>query len=169
MVSFCFKDKNSFYVRKTSVILVLASEFMQLEGKMLTWKNFDVRNVHWFFPEAHIKLKDLKSPTLVVYGDKDSEDIQEIADIFEKNIKNVKTNIIKDVDHLLNFEKPEELNKLILNFLWICISWFFKKIKRNKKYNDIKVSRPAELPLWPLAEPYLTLSCYTAPIKWTQL
>ncbi len=36
-------------------------------------------------------------------------------------------------------------------------------------YYALPVSRPAELPLWPLAEPYLTLSCYTAPIKWTQL
>ncbi len=86
-------------------------------SKVLTWQTFDVRDVHWFFPEAHTKLKDLKSPTLVVYGDKDSEDIQKIADIFEKNIKNVKTDMIKDVDHLLNFEKPEELNNLILNFL----------------------------------------------------
>ncbi len=40
MVSFCFKDKNSFYVRKTSVILVLASEFMQLEGEQLKQYNW---------------------------------------------------------------------------------------------------------------------------------
>ena len=85
--------------------------------KVLTWKTFDVRDVHWFFPEAHTKLKNLKVPTFVVYGDKDSKDIQKIASILSQNIKNVKTNVIRGSDHLLNFEMPDKLNKLILEFL----------------------------------------------------
>ncbi len=100
-------------------IIKSANEIITKESfsKMLTWETFDVRDVHWYFPEAHIKLKNIKAPTFVVYGEKDSEDINKIADIFSKNIENVKITVIKDADHLLNFEKPEELNNLILDFI----------------------------------------------------
>ena len=85
--------------------------------KVLTWKTFDVHDIHWFFPEAVTKLKDLKIPTFVVYGDKDSEDIMKISHVLSENIQNSKISTIKDADHLINFERPEELNKLILDFL----------------------------------------------------
>ena len=60
---------------------------------------------------------DLKIPTLVIYGDKDSEDIKQIAQLLDNNISNIKTMQIENADHLLNFEKPSELNKMILDFL----------------------------------------------------
>jgi pimeloyl-ACP methyl ester carboxylesterase len=85
--------------------------------KVLTWKTFDIRDVHWFFPEPITKLKDIKVPTFVIFGDKDSEDIKRIAHTLSAHIPNIKNAIIKDTDHLLNFEKPEEFNQLILNFL----------------------------------------------------
>ena len=85
--------------------------------KVLTWETFDVRAIHWYFPDAISKLKDLKVPTLVIYGDKDSKDIKQIAQLLDNNISNVKTTQIDNADHLLNFEKPNELNKMILDFL----------------------------------------------------
>lgn len=85
--------------------------------KVLTWKTFDPNIVHWFFPEAISKLKEIKIPTLIIYGDQDSEDIKKIADLLKHNIQASKTSIIKNADHLLNFEKPKELNKEILDFL----------------------------------------------------
>jgi len=86
-------------------------------NKVLTWKTFDVHDVHWFFPEPAAKLKDIKAPTFVVYGDQDAEDIKKIAHLLSENIQNVETTIIKNADHLLNFEKPTELNNLVLDFL----------------------------------------------------
>lgn len=85
--------------------------------KVLKWETFDIRDVHWYFPDSISKLKELKVPTLVIYGDKDSEDIKQIAQLFNKSIRNVKITQIKNTDHLLNFEKPNELNKLVLDFL----------------------------------------------------
>lgn len=85
--------------------------------KVLTWETFDARDVHWFFPESISKLRNIKIPTFVIYGDKDSEDIKQIAKLLSKSIQNVKTTQIKNADHLLNFEKPNELNKLVLDFL----------------------------------------------------
>jgi pimeloyl-ACP methyl ester carboxylesterase len=89
--------------------------------KLLTWETFDVSNVHWFFSESISKLKDLKIPTFVIYGDKDSEDIKQIAHILSKNLQNVKAIEMKNTDHLLNFEKANELNKLVLYFLSDCL------------------------------------------------
>jgi pimeloyl-ACP methyl ester carboxylesterase len=85
--------------------------------KVLTWETFDIRDVHWYFPDSISKLKELKVPTLVIYGDKDSEDIKKIAQLLSKNIQNVKAVQIKNTDHLLNFGKPDELNKIVLDFI----------------------------------------------------
>ena len=94
-----------------SEIKTIVKENLQ---KMLTWENFDLE---WFFPEPVSELKELKIPTFVAYGNKDSEDIKQIAQTLIENLPNVKTAQIQDADHLLNFEKPNELNALILNFL----------------------------------------------------
>jgi pimeloyl-ACP methyl ester carboxylesterase len=88
--------------------------------KVLTWKTFDIQDVRWFFPESISKLKELQIPTFVVYGDKDAPDIKQIVRILGENIPNIKTAQIKNVDHILNFEKPSELNTLVLDFLSDC-------------------------------------------------
>jgi len=85
--------------------------------KALSWKTFDVRDVHWYFPEPANKLKNIKIPTFVVHGDQDADDIKNIAHILSDNIPHIKTVTIKNADHLLNFEKPTELNNLVLDFL----------------------------------------------------
>jgi pimeloyl-ACP methyl ester carboxylesterase len=85
--------------------------------KVLRWETFDAHDIHWFFPEALSKVKELKIPVFVIYGDKDSEDIKKISDLLNKNIQNVKIAQIKNADHFLNFENPRELNKLVLDFL----------------------------------------------------
>lgn len=99
-----------------SEIEIITRESFQ---KILTWKTFDIRNVQWAFSDHVPKLKELKLPTFVVYGNKDSQDIKKIVQIFKKNIVNLKVVEMQNVDHLLNFEKPNELNSLILNFLSI--------------------------------------------------
>ena len=85
--------------------------------KVLTWESFDIRDVHWHFPESISKLKEINVPTLVIYGDQDSEDIKQIARLLSQNSQNVKTAQIKNTDHLLNYEKPHEFNRLVLDFL----------------------------------------------------
>lgn len=86
--------------------------------KVLTWKTFDMKDVHWYFPEAVTQLNNISIPTLVMYGDKDSEDIKKIAHLLHENINNSKLTVVKDADHLINFEKADELSDLILAFLF---------------------------------------------------
>lgn len=88
--------------------------------KVLTWKTFDIQDVRWFFSDHLPRLKELNMPTLVVTGDKDSQDIKQIAHAFSDNLRNIKIAQVKNTDHLLNFENPSELNSLVLNFLLNC-------------------------------------------------
>ncbi len=97
-----------------SAIETITKESIQ---KILTWETFNVHDVQWFFPDPLLKLKELKIPGLVMYGDKDSQDIKKIAQIISETLPKVKVVQIENVDHLLNFEKPTELGNLVFNFL----------------------------------------------------
>ncbi len=92
-------------------IKTITRENMQ---KILTWQSFDIR---LFFPNQISELKNIKIPTLIVYGDKDSQDIKKIAHTINDQVKSATLIEMKNTDHLLNFENPEELNSIILDFL----------------------------------------------------
>lgn len=68
-------------------------------------------------PQAIKSIASIKKPVLIIDGDKDLPFITANAGFMEKNIAGAKRVIIKDVAHMVNLEKPIELNKLILDFL----------------------------------------------------
>ncbi|WP_310993088.1 alpha/beta fold hydrolase [Aequorivita marina] len=63
------------------------------------------------------RLKEIEIPSLIISGDKDSEDILEISKLYKSNIKNSKRVVLTDVGHSLNMEKPKEFNETIIRFL----------------------------------------------------
>ena len=68
--------------------------------------------------ELNIKEKvlKLKSPTLVLCGEKDSANI-ESANKLNENIKNSELKIIKDAGHEINIDAPEEIAEIIKKFV----------------------------------------------------
>ena len=68
-------------------------------------------------PTAMEKLGSVHLPVLVIDGDKDLPYILNCSANLEKNIQGAGHKTIKDVAHMLNLEKPEELNKLLSDFL----------------------------------------------------
>jgi 3-oxoadipate enol-lactonase len=68
-------------------------------------------------PPAIEKLASIQVPVLIIDGDKDLPYITDASQYLEKNISKARRVVIKDAAHMLNLEKPEELNKLILDFL----------------------------------------------------
>lgn len=68
-------------------------------------------------PPAIKKIGGIKSAVLIIDGDKDLPAITDNAVYMEKNIPGAKRVLMKDVAHMLNMEKPEELNKLMMDFL----------------------------------------------------
>jgi len=65
---------------------------------------------------AH-RLKELKVPTLIVWGEKDDLAPIKYAHYLEKNIEDSKLVIIKDGPHPCYLKDPETFNKELLSFL----------------------------------------------------
>lgn len=68
-------------------------------------------------PPAISRLAEIHVPTLIIFGDQDVRDILKIADILEKGIPGAKKVVIPGTAHHLNMEKPEEFNRIVLDFL----------------------------------------------------
>lgn len=68
-------------------------------------------------PPAISRLSEIHVPTLIIFGDQDVRDILKIADILENGIPGAKKVVVPGTAHHLNMEKPEEFNRIVLDFL----------------------------------------------------
>jgi len=62
-------------------------------------------------------LKNIKSKTLIIWGDKDKSYNFDQVDALNKNIKNSELQILKNCSHNAHLEKPDEFNQCVENFL----------------------------------------------------
>ncbi|HSK15970.1 MAG TPA: alpha/beta hydrolase [Gaiellaceae bacterium] len=72
--------------------------------------------VRWASPPAAGRLGEVAVPTLVVVGRHDFADFREIGDELEAGIPSARK-VVLDTAHLPGVERPEELNRLLLDFL----------------------------------------------------
>jgi pimeloyl-ACP methyl ester carboxylesterase len=63
------------------------------------------------------RLREIRAPTLVLVGEADIPDILEQADLLHTCIAGAEKAVIPDVAHVLNMERPEAFNRLVLEFL----------------------------------------------------
>jgi pimeloyl-ACP methyl ester carboxylesterase len=63
------------------------------------------------------KLDAIRAPTLILVGDRDVGDIQAIVNLLSAKISGSVKKVIYGAGHLLNMEKPEEFNQLVLTLL----------------------------------------------------
>lgn len=68
-------------------------------------------------PPAWGRLGEIHAPTLIVVGGDDDKLLHTVADKFEQDIPNVKRVTISETHHMPNMEKPEEFNRIVLEFL----------------------------------------------------
>lgn len=68
-------------------------------------------------PPASERLADVAAPTLIVTGTEDVSDMEEIAAILEAGIPSARRETIDGAGHLPSLERPDELNRLLLDFL----------------------------------------------------
>ena len=68
-------------------------------------------------PPAIERLGDIRVPTLVVVGDSDVPDIVEQADMLARGITGARKVVIPGVAHVPNLERPDDFNRLVLDFL----------------------------------------------------
>lgn len=60
---------------------------------------------------------DVRVPTLILVGDLDLPDITAIAETFEREIPDARRVVMHGVAHLPSLERPEEFDRLVLDFL----------------------------------------------------
>ncbi len=68
-------------------------------------------------PPAINRLSEVRVPTLIVLGDEDVPEVIEAAGILEQGIAGAKKVVIPDTAHHPHMEKPEEFNRVVLDFL----------------------------------------------------
>ena len=68
-------------------------------------------------PPAVGRLAEIRVPTLAVVGDLDMPVILKIVELIEAQIPGTKKVVIPGAAHMLNMEKPQEFNKVVLEFL----------------------------------------------------
>jgi pimeloyl-ACP methyl ester carboxylesterase len=81
-----------------------AKEFEQGQGQPLN-------------PPAAGRLADVLCPTLVITGDEDVPLELKTAELLVAGIPGARSAVIHDAAHLPNMEKPEEFNRIVLDFL----------------------------------------------------
>jgi len=75
-----------------------------------------VRTV-WPQPSADERLAEVAAPTLVVVGTADLEDMQAVAEKLAREIPGARLETIEGTGHLPSLERPDELNRLLVDFL----------------------------------------------------
>ena len=68
-------------------------------------------------PPAAGRLEEIAVPTLVIVGDKDSPDIIASSRLLAEGIRGARLEVMRGVAHVPNMERPDEFNRLVLEFL----------------------------------------------------
>jgi 3-oxoadipate enol-lactonase len=71
----------------------------------------------WLDPPASSRVAEMRIPTLLVVGDADASDMLAMAERFEREIPGARTAVVADAAHGLPLERPDELNRILLEFL----------------------------------------------------
>jgi len=68
-------------------------------------------------PPAIGRLSEIATPTLVIMGENDSEDLIKLADRFAAEIPNARLVTIQNAAHLPRLEHPDQFNRIVSEFL----------------------------------------------------
>ncbi|HSS20373.1 MAG TPA: alpha/beta fold hydrolase [Pyrinomonadaceae bacterium] len=73
--------------------------------------------VRWPAKPSLERLAEIKSPTLIVVGDRDADNIQAIARTLAASIVGAQRIVMSSVSHHLNMEQPRKFNRVVIEFL----------------------------------------------------
>jgi 3-oxoadipate enol-lactonase len=97
-------------VRELTVAMTVRSYDQQLPFEDL------VKGV-WPEPSAETRLAELDVPTLLVVGDADLPELRSLAERLARELPDAGLETIEGAGHLPSLERPDELNRLLLEFL----------------------------------------------------
>jgi pimeloyl-ACP methyl ester carboxylesterase len=68
-------------------------------------------------PDLEDRVGEVRAPTLILTGDEDRDDIQALANKLAERIPDVQRASIPRAAHIPSMERPEEFDRLVLEFL----------------------------------------------------
>ncbi|MCA1553159.1 MAG: alpha/beta hydrolase, partial [Chloroflexi bacterium] len=68
-------------------------------------------------PPAVDRLSEIRVPTRVIYGDLDPTETMRTCTMLGEQIPNAQTRLMRGTAHLPNMERPDEFNRIVLDFL----------------------------------------------------
>lgn len=68
-------------------------------------------------PPALSRLGELRGQTLVVVGDRDIGDFQDLAELFAREIPDARLEVVEGAGHLPSLERADDFDRLLLEFL----------------------------------------------------
>lgn len=68
-------------------------------------------------PPAIARLGEIKAPTLVIVGERDVPDIQQIVKLLAANVRGARVEVVPGAAHMPNMEDPALVNRLLGDFL----------------------------------------------------
>lgn len=106
---------NAPYLKPTMSIPKVAKKLWQSTYSFWHFLNEDPRQD--LNPPAVDQINKITLPTLIISSEYDLKACREIANLLEKGIPNSKKVIISDSGHMMNMEKPDIFNDIVLSFL----------------------------------------------------
>ncbi|UCC73688.1 MAG: alpha/beta fold hydrolase [Gemmatimonadota bacterium] len=94
---------------------VRAKVLTMLEGSRERWRYWGLSQQ--MEPAAIERLGAIDAPTLVIVGSIDMPDIHRIVDLIAERVPGAQKAVVSDVAHMVNMERPDEFNDLVLEFL----------------------------------------------------
>lgn len=95
----------------------VASRLAQIVADYSGWHFVNEDPAHALDPPAAERLAEIRSPTLVVVGERDVPDFCAIADALREGIPDAREVVLPAVGHMSNMEDPARLNEALLSFL----------------------------------------------------
>lgn len=94
-----------------------AAEMNRIAVENGTWAVADANPLNPLNPQAVGRLAEINVSVLIVAGSLDNPEVLRAADLLENEIPGAKKVVMSDSAHVPNMEKPEEFNRIILDFL----------------------------------------------------
>jgi 3-oxoadipate enol-lactonase len=95
----------------------VANLLWQILSDYSGWHFMNDNPAIWVDPPAVDQLNIIKMPTLIIIGELDSGEFQEISEILKQRITDSVMTIIPNVGHVSNLENPDIFNQITLDFL----------------------------------------------------
>jgi len=81
------------------------------------WQWLHNNPIEGLTPPAIQQLQQIKAPTLIITGEEDIQDFQQVAGILHENIRHSLKKQIPEAGHMCNMEKPDAFNSMVSDFL----------------------------------------------------